>query len=70
MNLELKIAESTIRDLEAHIDEFLVCLKIVSAGIWHDKERNACGIGCGSAAVHEVERLLEKHGQDKIVIRE
>ncbi len=50
----------TIEALLERIDLQKIALLAVSAGIWRDKVKNACGLACGSGEVHLVEAALGK----------
>ena len=42
------------------VDRCHTTLKVISAGIWRDEDRNACGLSGGAAAVHAVEESLQE----------
>ena len=52
-------SDANARLIVAAPDLLAVC-KIVSAGIWRDKERNACGLAGAAVAVHAIEAAIAK----------
>jgi hypothetical protein len=61
-------SESPLELVHRLIDErdaLLMAVRVVSAGIWRDKERNAKGLAGGSVAVDAIEHALAECGVGK-----
>lgn len=48
------------KQLEKLLHESYLALLVVKAGIWRNKEMNACGLSGAAVAVHAVESAVEQ----------